>query len=117
MSLFRELQFSLLIMRKKGEPRTGGKGSGVEWLHEKLGVSSGGGGKRRFGTEGGDLTQVSSGSLWLQPGEGEQMLLELGGDGKNGRGNCNTSGESWWLYQGGGCRRGKASWILDQFFN
>lgn len=85
MSLFRELQFSLLlIMREKGELKTGGKGSDVEWLHEKLGVFSGGDGKRkRFGTEGGDLTQVSSGSLWLQPGEGEQMMMEWGGDGKN----------------------------------
>lgn len=34
----------------------------------------------KIGAEGGDLTLVSSGPLWLQPGEGEQVLLESGGD-------------------------------------
>ena len=75
----------LLLMREKREQRAEGKGSGLEWLREKFGVSSGGDGEnRRFGAEGGDLTSVSSGPLRLQPGRGRADTL--GGardDGKN----------------------------------
>lgn len=74
----------LLLMREKREQRADGKGSGLEWLHEKLGVSSGGDGEnRRFGAEGGDLTSVSSGPLRLQPGKARADTL--GGPGMMGK--------------------------------
>lgn len=44
--------FSYHYREKGGELRTGGKESGMEWLHEKLGVSSGGDGKQEIWNRG-----------------------------------------------------------------
>ena len=56
-------------------------GNSLEQLFEKLGVSSGGDrSTEKFGAvETGDLTQVSTGSLWLQHGE---QYWHKGGDRK-----------------------------------